>query len=163
MIVHLITVLSSTHINSIYLLYRTGTYRFHDRNTFSVVASPLKPHNKHHLTCYALGTRGGTANQHNSVPLQQLLISNNASSSLNSFIMVIPKYARSVWPPTWNISTFQQCRSPLLSNGKPPPILQDPTSHLQDHPTHTRERSEAIGSRLPCELAPFSPTSQEDE
>ena len=83
--------------------------------------------------------------QHESMTLQQLLISSDASSSLNSSIMAIPKYGKSVRLPTPDLPTFQQWRSPLSSGGKSPPLLQDPTDHLQDRPACAGERSQAVG------------------
>ena len=82
--------------------------------------------------------------QHETMILQQLLTSSDASSSLNSSIMAIPKYGKSVRLPTPDLPTSQQWRSPLFSGGEPPPVLQDSTHNLQDRPARTGERSQAV-------------------
>ena len=69
--------------------------------------------------------------------------------------MAIPKYGKSVRLPTQDLPTFQQWRSPILSGGKPPPLLQDPTDDFQDRPARTSERSQAVGQGLRCELRAF--------
>ena len=60
--------------------------------------------------------------------------------------MAIPEYGSSVRPPTTqDLSTLQQWRSPLLSGGKPRPILQNTASYFQDRPIGASERSQAVG------------------
>ena len=69
--------------------------------------------------------------------------------------MVIPKYAKLVQPLPHHFSTFRQWRSPISSGGTSPPILQNPTSDIQDPQAHSGKRSEALGQGLQCELRPF--------
>ena len=60
--------------------------------------------------------------------------------------MAIPKYGRSVRPPTTqDLSTLQQWRSPLFSGGTPRPILEDTANDFQDRPVGASERSQAVG------------------
>ena len=94
---------------------------------------------------------------------QRLLTQGNPISSLSSSIMVIPKYARLVQSLPHHLSTSQQWRSPFSSGGDSPPILQNPTSDIQDPPAQSGKRSEAVGQGLHRELVPCAGPLQDEQ
>ena len=97
-----------------------------------------------------------------SVLSQHLTNMDRLHSSLSSFITATPKSGRRVRHPR-TLSDFQQRRSHCSSCRESRSILQNPTSAIQDRPTHTSKRFEAVGQGLRGELYPFSPSLDEEQ